>query len=128
MAIIRKSLGNNPEVIEQAFRDADYTDGLGGYGFKAFLDGWTAAWKARNEQIERLKEYTQHKHDCPALQEFYIPECPKCGQRNSHWRNGVGFDHERYCENCENVWEPERRFGECTCGLEHAFKSGKGAH
>lgn len=31
--------------------------------------------------------------------------CPECGGR-SHWRNGVGFEHEKICGICWHTWEP----------------------
>lgn len=35
----------------------------------------------------------------------YDDYCPKCGAYG-HWRNGVGFDHERRCADCGLRWVP----------------------
>lgn len=28
-------------------------------------------------------------------------------QLNTHWRNGVGFEHEKRCGHCNFIWEPD---------------------
>ena len=54
MAIIKKELGNRPDIIEKAFRE-HFSDGLGGIRFDAFCHGWKAAWQERQAENETLK-------------------------------------------------------------------------
>jgi len=54
MAIIKRSLGNNRQIIIEHFRE-EWTDGLGGLAFKAFSDGWKCAWNECIEQSPKLK-------------------------------------------------------------------------
>jgi hypothetical protein len=73
----------------------------------------------RIAELEKLREYVQHKQDCWARQKFYMRECPHCGSAKNHWRDGAGFEGTRLCEECDGPgYVPKERFGECTCGLE----------
>lgn len=39
--------------------------------------------------------------------DFDLRRCPQCGSRNTHWRSGVHFDHERRCADCGKTWDPK---------------------
>ena len=53
MAVIKRSLGNRQDIIIKRFRKI-YSDGIGGFRFRIFCEGWKAAFKEMNEQA--LKE------------------------------------------------------------------------
>ncbi len=50
MAIIKKSLGNNPDVILAKFRE-NYDDGIGGLRYTLFVEGWVAGWEESKKYI-----------------------------------------------------------------------------
>ena len=64
MAILRKNIGTNPQVIVKEFR-SQYSDGLGGLAFQAFCDGWHSAW--RQMQHEKLVDTPATPPVRPAL-------------------------------------------------------------
>ena len=56
MAIIKRSLGNNRQIIAQKFRETGREDGLGGLAFSMFCNGWKLAWEECINQSPKLKE------------------------------------------------------------------------
>ena len=82
-----------------------------------------SAYNALQAENKRLLEYVKHKEGCEALKRYHVPECPNCGSKNTHWRTGVHFEHERMCGECDGpAWEPEERYAKCTCGLGQTLK------
>ena len=83
--------------------------------------------KIKQLQAKNKQEYVQHKDDCQALHMFFIRECPHCGSRKNHWQGGgPAFDAYRVCEECDGpAYIPEKRRGECACGLEQALTAEK---
>jgi hypothetical protein len=41
---------------------------------------------------------------------FNIKQCPKCGGLETFWRHGVHFDHERYCGECQESYDPSEEY------------------
>lgn len=93
MAIIKRSLGNNRQIIIAYFRKT-WTDGLGGLAFKAFCDGWKFAWeecinqspKLRNERIAELEAEIK-----------ILKETRKCSC-------GKSIYFYTYCDRCRKDW------------------------
>jgi hypothetical protein len=51
MTIIHKSLGNNPKVIQKAFRQ-HFADGLSGLRYDAYCYGWKDGWQEGKQVAE----------------------------------------------------------------------------
>jgi hypothetical protein len=66
MTIIHKSLGNNPKVIQKAFRQ-HFADGLSGLRYDAYCYGWKDGWQEGKQVAEaknkELREFVQYVAD-----------------------------------------------------------------
>lgn len=79
MAIIKRSLGNNSQVMIRYFRE-EYGDGLGGLAYRAFCDGWQCAWKECIAQSPKLKNKRIEELE-KALEIIGMTNSPK-----EHWQ------------------------------------------
>ncbi len=88
-------------------------DAMQEYGIDVDLDcvdGWKLSVRKHvlgcNPEVLRPDCY--RVADVVRLLEEYqrnTSRCPDCGGEG-HWRDGVGFDHQKRCYTCNRVWQP----------------------